>query len=69
MLAYVADAMSLVSQSIGRNVAAQLLDQTGRRSGYVSREFDGVDAFQYEVVRFERVVGGEGRQAGDELEN
>ena len=53
------DTALLVSKSLGRVVPAQLLDQLPGSARDVSREVDGVDALQDDVVRLHRVGAGE----------
>ena len=53
------DTALLVSESLGRVVSAQLLDELSCAAGDVAREIDRVDALQDDVVRLHRVGAGE----------
>ena len=50
-------AIPLVTESLGRVVPTELLDEVGRTPGDLSRELDHVYTLQDDVVRFHGVVG------------
>ena len=59
MLLNVSDSALLISDSLGRVVSAQLLDELSCAAGDIAREIDRVDALQDDVVRLHRVSAGE----------
>ena len=53
------DAASLVAETLGRIVPAQLLDQRTGIAGDVARELDRIDTLQDDVVRAHRIGSSE----------
>lgn len=63
VLLYLLYPSALISQSLRRIVSTQLLYQSCCVARYISGEFDGIDAFQYDVVSAHRIWAGERRCA------
>jgi len=60
---YFTDASLLVAKPLGRIVATQLLDQHIGIPRNVSRELNGINALQDDVVRFHGIRSSERRSA------
>jgi len=55
VLLYLADSPTLVAQTLGGIVSAQLLDQVASITRDIPGELDGIDALKYDVVGTHRI--------------